>query len=226
MAIIGVIEAELQASSEEQTGGIGPLFKETRVITPFAVGELASRALKAMQKVGVRSVVALFVGEADLLAEQEQEEIAIDKALKLIAAGDFHEIAIDFSAMLAHGHQDLELSISVEGSAEYEKGEPALAVLVTGTELEPEGAQEAGEGWEEKALDEEAGSSVGEPDVSELGPDYLGQMETFLERVRVELDKELSLLDPDVRVWEEETADPASELGGGRSSIPGVGPGI
>ena len=143
MAIIGVIEAELQASSEEQTGGIGPLFKETRVITPFAAGEFASRALKAMQMAGVRSVAALFVGEEDLLAEQRDEEIAIDKALKLIAAGDFDEIAIDFSAMLAHGEHDLELSISVEGSAEYEKGEPALAVLVTGTELEPEEGEPA-----------------------------------------------------------------------------------
>ncbi|MEX1255855.1 MAG: hypothetical protein WEE64_16110 [Dehalococcoidia bacterium] len=219
MAIIGVIEAELQSSSEEQTGGIGPLFKETRVVTPFAVGELATRALKAMQKAGVKSVAALFIGEADLLAEQKDEEIGVDKALKLVVAGDFDEIAIDFSAMLVHDEQDLELSISVEGSSEYEKGEPALAVLVTGTELEPEGGPSAQAAVASKGT----GDDLAEPDVLDLGPDYLAQMGTFLERLRAELDKELSLLDPDVRVWEEETADPTS---GGRSSIPGVGPGI
>lgn len=228
MAIIGVIEAELQSSSEEQTGGIGPLFKETRVITPFAVGELASRALRAMQKAGVRSVAALFVGEDDLLAEQEQEEIAVDKALKLIAAGEFDEEAIDFNAMLSHADGDLALSISVEGSAEYEQGEPALAVLVTGTTPElDEGPAVEGE-WQEEVdveVDEGAGLPEGEPVVLELAPDYLAQMEAFLERLRSELDKELALLDPDVRVWEEETADPARELGG-RSSIPGVAPGI
>jgi hypothetical protein len=222
MAIIGVIEAELQSSTEEQSGGIGPLFKETRVVTPFAVGELATRALKAMQKVGVESVAALFVGEDDLLAEEEDEEIAIGRALKLIEGGDFGEDAIDFSAVLPHLHQDLDLSITVEGSAEYEQGEPALAVLATGTELEPEGGEAASEeDWEEGALEDGIEDRApDEPIVTTLAPDYQAQMQTFLERLRVELDKELALAEPDLRVWEEETADVTQE----RGYTPGIGP--
>jgi hypothetical protein len=221
MAIIGVIETEFQSSTEEQSGGIGPLFKETRVVTPFAVGELATRALRAMQKAGVESVAALFVGEDDLLAEEGDDEVAIGRALKLLDERVVDEEAIDFSAVLPHLHQDLDLSITLEGSAEYEKGEPALAVLATGTELEPEGSEAPPEDWQEGALEDgNDDDGASEPVLTTLAPDYQAQMQTFLERVRVELDKELSLDEPDLRVWEEETADVTQE----QRFQPGIGP--
>jgi hypothetical protein len=226
MAIIGVIEAELQASTKEESGGIGPLFKQTRIVGPFAVTEMAARTLRAMKKAGAESVAALFVGEHDLMAEQDDEEIAVDAALKLVEAEDLDDEAADFSAMLSHVHQDLECSISIEGSAEHEEGEPALAVLVTGVELEPEGAvggRDATDGGGD-ATDAGPVDESDEPAVTALAPDYQSQMETLLERLRAELDKEVALLEPDVRVWEEETADLGGDVG--RSSIPGIGPGI
>ena len=206
MAILGVIEAEVQASTEEKFGGIGPLFQKTWVRTPFSAPEFLARALRAFQKAGVGSVAALFVGDEDLLADIDDEEVALDVAIERVQ-GSFFDDTLVFSAMLTQREGALLHVISAEGTTEYELGEPALVVLDTAT-VEPEESEPAAEEWEK---DDGPELAPAEDDLlwdEEDGPDYVALVEAFMQRLLGELNKELALLEPDVEVWEEDVADP------------------
>jgi hypothetical protein len=207
MPITGVIETEVQASTEEQAGGVGPFFKKTRVRAPFRAPEFLARVLRAAQKAGIGSVAALFVGEEDLLGDLDDEEVAIDVAIERVEGSFFDDTSV-FSAMLTHREGGLLHVISAEGTTEYDLGEPALVVLDTATPDEAEEAAPATEDWEEE---DEGAPAPAEDDLlweEEEAPDYVAQVETFLRRLLGEMDKELALLEPDLAVWEEEVADP------------------
>ncbi len=218
MALIGVIEAELQASSREKAGGFGPLFQKTWVRTPFRTGEFLSRTLRAFQKLGTASVASLFAGDEDLLAGLDDEEVAIGNAIDLVE-GLFDDDVADFSIMLTHTEDGLAYVTSVEGSAEHELGDPALAVLVNATVAEPE------ESDREPSEVDDADEMYSEQDEErqEEGPDDWALLEAFLHRLQGELDRELALLEPDVRIWEEDTPDPADLRAGPSVPTPWAG---
>jgi hypothetical protein len=211
MAIIGVIEAELQASTRHESGGIGPLFKKNIVVAPFETGEFLSRTLTALGKIEGLTVANLFVDEEDLLAEEEEDEISVAAAQEIVDAS-FLDDADEFTVMCAYREGNLTYTVSAEGSREHDEGDPTLVVLAS-LVLPP---------WEEQGVYDEEEEPLEEGDElapveddltfvdEEDGPDYIAKMEALMQRLQREVDKELALADPDLRVWNEEVGDVSS----------------
>ena len=198
MAIIGVIETELRASSRHESGGLGPLFKKTTVVAPFEAGEFLSRTLRAFERLGGMSVVNLFIDDEDLLTEEHGDEVTIAQAREVLDAS-FARDGREFTVMFAHRDRTHEYTISAEGSTEHELGDPTFVVLATlGLPVTDEDAGDLDQ--IELAEDEDA----------DEGEDGLALVEALLRRLLGELDKELALADPDLRVWDEDVGNPAS----------------
>jgi len=199
MAIIGVIEAELQGSTRHESGGIGPLFKKTTVVAPFETGEFLSRTLTALGKLEGMTVANLFVDEEDLLLEEEDDEISIAAAQEIVD-GSFLDDANEFAVMCAYSQDDLSYTITAEGSREHDEGDPTFVVLAS-LALPTWEEREAAFGEEELAPVED---DVTFDDDEDDDFDYEARMEKLMQRLQRELDKELALADAYLRVWDEE----------------------
>ena len=126
---IGLIDAELRGAEEYKTGGLPP-FRKTRVRAPFAVHEFLERACRSLEKLGVTTVVSLFVDELAVYQEPEGKEanlkdvlaLARDRSSELEAANSFH-------VMLMHEDDDFTHVISIEGSVDHVVEAPAISVV-------------------------------------------------------------------------------------------------
>jgi hypothetical protein len=193
--LIGSIEADFQGSTEYSTGGIGPLFKSTRLEAPFPVHELAYRILGAFQKLGVHRVDALFFDEEAIYQDPEGEEDNIGAIIEDLGAEPGEDAYASLHITLTFDDEAFAHTISVEAAADHSVDEYGMRVVDTAepldapVDVEDEGAWDAVAGRlaAMEAEDEEAR--------------LLQQLEAFLERVQAELHKELALDEPELALW-------------------------
>jgi hypothetical protein len=209
MAVIGMIDAELRGAKEYKTGGLPP-FRRTRVRGPFPVHEFLERACRALEKLGVTSVVSLFVDELAVYQEPEGKEANLEDVLALARGKSSDmEAATSFHIMLMHADEDLTHVISMEGSIDHVVEAPAISVVDiarSATEEEDEGAESdasavevsAGEALEPSEVEYEE-VEYEEPEDEVRSEDEV-RMDAFLERLVRELDRELALDEPETEV--------------------------
>ena len=203
MAVIGLIDAELRGAKEYKTGGLPP-FRKTRVRLPLPVHEFLERACRALEKLGVNSVVSLFVDEIVVYQEPESKEANLKDVLALVRGRSSElEAATSFHVMLMHEDDDFIHVISMEGSVDHAVEAPAISVV----DIARSAAGEADEGEESDASEIEVAAGEGlEPSQFEYeeGDEELSEdevrMEAFLERLVDELDRELALDEPETEV--------------------------
>ena len=204
MAVIGMMDAELRGAEEYKTGGLPP-FRKTRVRGPFPVHEFLERACRALEKLGVTSVVSLFVDELAVYQEPEGKEANLEDVLALVRGRSSDlEAATSFHIMLMHEDEDFTHVISMEGNIDHVVEAPAISVV----DIARSATEEAGDGEEPAASEVEvdAGGAL-EPSEFEyedsedemLSEDEV-RMEAFLERLVDELDRELALDEPETEV--------------------------
>lgn len=226
MTFVGLLDANLQGATEYRAGGIGPLFGEVRTEEPLSLPELLSRALRALRKAGVTSVVTLFVDDGAVYTDAEPAEDNLDDVLVAVDnAGDL-AASRGFYLMLAHEDEALAHIITVEASVDHPADEAGLTVLDTARLVE-EGPAEGGEELDD-AVDEEEADPVddAEPDIVEIDDtDGEALVEAFLRRLEQELHKELALDHPELAVWTdwEGQYDPALRYSSALPGVPGIG---
>lgn len=219
MTFVGVLDADLQAASEYKSGGIGPLFRQSRTEEPLSLIEFLSRTIDALRKTKVTSVVTLFLDEIQVFEDAEAKDDNLTAALD--AAGEVadSESGISFSLMLTYQDDDLWHVLTIEASVDHPADEAALTVLDTAKWLD------------EDAEEDEPESDAGEPEEDvDAGPDIIEEdgsngellVEAFLQRLLGELHKELALADPEIETWTdwEGQYDPDSYYA---SALPGLG---
>ena len=149
MTVIGLIDAELRGAEEYKTGGLPP-FRKTRVRVPFAVHEFLERACRALEKLGVTTVVSLFVDELAVYQEPEGKEANLKDVLALARAKSSDmEAATSFHIMLMHEDDDFTHVISIEGNVDHVVEAPAISVV----DIARSTTEEADEGEEPDAPD-------------------------------------------------------------------------
>ena len=204
MAVIGMIDSELRGAKEYKAGGLPP-FRKTRVRGPFPVHEFLERACRALEKLGVTSVVSLFVDDLVVYQEPEGKEANLEEVLALARGKSSDmETATSFHIMLMHADKDLTHVISLEGSIDHAVEDPAISVV----DIARSETEEAGEGEEPAAskIEVGAGETVEpsefqyEESEDEMRSDEEVRMEAFLERLVRELDRELGLDEPETEV--------------------------
>ena len=204
MAVIGMIYSELRGAKEYKAGGLPP-FRKTRVRGPFPVQEFLERACRALEKLGVTSVVSLFVDELVVYQEPEGKEANLEEVLAL-ARGKSSDIeaATSFHIMLMHADDDLTHVISLEGSIDHAVEDPAISVV----DIARSETEEADEGEEPAASKIEVGAGENvepsefqyEESEDEMRSDEEVRMDAFMERLVRELDRELGLDEPETEV--------------------------
>ena len=204
MAVIGMIDAELRGAKEYKAGGLPP-FRKTRVRGPFPVHEYLERACRALEKLGVTSVVSLFVDELAVYQEPEGKEANLEEVLALARGRSSDlEAATSFHIMLMHADEDFTHVISLEGSIDHVVGASAISVV----DIARSETEEAGEGEQPDASAVEVGAGEAlepsefeyEESEDEVRSDEEVRMEAFLERLLRELDRELALDEPETEV--------------------------
>ena len=204
MAVIGMIDSELRGAKEYKAGGLPP-FRKTRVRGPFPVHEFLERACRALEKLGVTSVVSLFVDELVVYQEPEGKEANLEHVLALARGKSSDlEAATSFHIMLMHADENFTHVISLEGSIDHAVDAPAISVV----DIARSETEEGDEGQQPDASDVEVGAGeVLEPPEFEYeeaedevrSEDEL-RMDAFLERLLRELDRELALDEPETEV--------------------------
>jgi hypothetical protein len=204
MTFVGLLEADLQGAGEYKTGGIGPLFRETRAEEPLSLPEFLSRVIRGLRSAGVRSVVTLFVDDVEVYTDPEAgEEDNLDAVL---AAANNAEEGTSFYLMLVHEDDELSHVITVEGAVDHPADEAAFTVLDL-ARFHDEGVADDEEDEDEDADEAEGGEEAGEavddglPDISLDERDGEALVETFLQRLLGELHKELALDEPELETW-------------------------
>jgi hypothetical protein len=213
MTFVGLLEADLQDASEYKTGGIGPLFRETRAEELLSLSEFLSHIIRGLRKAGVRSVVTLFIDDAEVYSDPEAgEEDNLDAVL---SAANHAEDGTSFYLMLVHEDDELSHVITAEGAVDHPADEAALTVLDL-ARFRDEGPAEEDEDEEE---DERGAGDDGLPDINLDERDGEALVEAFLQKLLGELHKEFALDQPELETWTdwEGTYDPERYS----SAIPG-----
>jgi hypothetical protein len=196
MELIGSIEADFQGASEYSSGGIGPLFKSTRIEAPFAVHELAYRILGAFQKLGVKRVDALFFDEQPVYQDPEGEEDNIAAIIEDLGAEPADDEYTSLYITLTHDDETFAHTFSVEASADYPDDEFGLRVVDTAQPLDDEPIDLEDEGAADAVADRLAAMEADDREDK-----LLAQLEAFLKRVQAGLHKELALEEPELALW-------------------------
>ena len=197
-AFVGCLEADLQGASEYQSGGVGPLFRETRREAPFSLLELLKRTLDALRKAGLTSAVTLFIDELDNYTAEEESADNLDEVLAAAQDAVAEDQGISFYVMLTHEDDALAHTITVEASVDHPADEAAITVLDVATPLDEDGWVEAGEDDSGEPL-QPVGDDVTFVEEDELDGEAL--VESFLLRLLDELDKALALDAPELETW-------------------------
>jgi hypothetical protein len=201
MTFVGLLEADLQGASEYKTGGIGPLFRETRAEEPLSLSEFLSRITRGLRKAGVRSVVALFIDDAEVYTDPEAgEEDNLDAVL---AAANNADDGTSFYLMLVHEDDELSHVITAEGAVDHPADEAALTVLDL-ARFRDESAVDDEEEEEDEGEDSEEGGEPaddGLPDIILDERDGEALVEAFLQKLLGKLHKELALDQPELETW-------------------------
>ena len=234
MAIyVGCLEADLQAASEYTTGGIGPLFRQTRREEPFELLEFLTRATAALRKLGIVTAVTLFVDEEEIYTtDDDATGDTLEAALNAAQSTEL-DGAAGFYLMLSYQDEDFSHSFSVEASVDHPADEAALTVLDVATPLEDEDAVVADaeedvavEDEEELEPEDEEPLAPVDDDVSadyDENMDNIALIESFLGRVLAELNKELALAEPEIEVWIDwEGAYAGTRYGSALPGVPGL----
>jgi hypothetical protein len=201
MTFVGLLEADLQDASEYKTGGIGPLFRETRTEEPLSLSEFLSRIIRGLRKAGVRSVVTLFIDDVEVYTDPEAgEEDNLDAVL---AAANNAEEGTSFYLMLVHEDDELSHVITAEGAVDHPADEAAFTVLDLARFLDEGAAEDEDEEDDEIEAGNEAVELVddGLPDISLDERDGEALVEAFLQKLLGELHRELALDQPELETW-------------------------
>jgi len=207
---VGCLEADLQAASEYTTGGVGPLFRQTRREEPFELLEFLTRAAAALRKLGIVTAVTLFIDEEEIYTtDDDATGDTLEAALNAAQSAEL-DGAVGFYLMLSYQDEDFSHIFSVEASVDHAADEAALTVLDVATPLEDEDAVVADA---EKDAAEEDEEELEPEDEEPLAPvndesadydesmDSIDLIESLLGRVLAELNKELALAEPEIDVW-------------------------
>jgi hypothetical protein len=204
MTFVGLLEADLQDASEYKTGGIGPLFRETRAEELLSLSEFLSHIIRGLRKAGVKSAVTLFVDDVEVYTDPEAgEEDNLDAVL---AAANNAEEGTSFYLMLVHEDDELSHVITAEGAVDHPADEAALTVLDL-ARFRDEGVAEDEEDEDEEEDEGQAGEEAGEPaddglpDISLDERDGEALVEAFLQKLLGELHRELALDQPELETW-------------------------
>ena len=197
-AFVGCLEADLQGASEYQSGGVGPLFRETRREAPFSLLELLKRTLDALRKAGLTNAVTLFIDELEIYTAEEESADNLDEVLAAAQDAVAEDEGISFYVMLTHQDDALAHTLTVEASVDHPADEAAITVLDVATPLDEDGWVEADEDDSGEPL-QPVGDDVTFVEEDELDGEAL--VESFLLRLLDELDKALALDAPELETW-------------------------
>ena len=197
-AFVGCLEADLQGASEYQSGGVGPLFRETRREAPFSLLELLKRTLDALRKAGLTSAVTLFIDELEIYTAEEESADNLDEVLAAAQDAVAEDEGISCYVMLTHEDDALAHTLTVEASVDHPADEAAITVLDVATPLDEDGWVEADEDDSGEPL-QPVGDDVTFVEEDELAGEAL--VESFLLRLLDELDKALALDAPELETW-------------------------
>lgn len=203
MALICTIEAGLQGSQPYQAGGLGPLFGRRRTRAPFALDAFLERTLHAFEKLGDVRVELLFVGETELYrAEDDEEEDGVSIQELVDWAREEQQENADaasFHLILTHEDRDFSHVLSVEGETDHDPESPAIAVLDAAEPVPEEGSLTFPD-----AGDEEGEPLPGLRDYGGKEDELLDRLETFMQQLSGDLNRELALDDPEIESWVDE----------------------
>ena len=197
-AFVGCLEADLQGASEYQSGGVGPLFRETRREAPFSLLEFLKRTLDALRKAGLTSAVTLFIDELEIYTAGEESDNNLDEVLAAAQDAVAEDEGVSFYLSLTHEHDAMAHAIIVEASVDHPADEAAITVLDVATPLDEDGWVEADEDDPGEPL-QPVGDDVTFVEEDEWDGEAL--VESFLLRLLDELDKALALDEPELETW-------------------------
>ncbi len=204
MTFVGLLEADLQGAAEYKSGGIGPLFQQTRAEEPLSLIEFLSRGIHGLRKAGVVSVVALFVDDVEVYTDPEAG--GEDNMDVVLAAARHVEGGASFYLMLVHEEGELSHVITVEGAVDHPADEAAFTVLDMAR------FSDEGSGDDEDTAGEDEGEEIDGAEPGEAADDSLpgitlderdgeALVQAFLRGLLRELHKELALDEPEVETW-------------------------
>ena len=220
ITVVGLLEADLPGAIEYKEGGIGPLFAAARTEEQITLYEFLERSIAALKKLGITDVVSCYVDEIELFRDDDPGEDS-DFDIVLRAAKDVteDESGVSFYLMLSHHDKKLSHIITFEASVDHPAEEAALSVLDTARMADD------GEGLPVAEADGEPLAPV-DDDVtffSDRAADAEDLVDAFMQRILAQLEKELSLVEPEIDVWTDwegvYTLESTVAPGGG---IPGI----
>jgi hypothetical protein len=207
MNVVGLLEADIQGSTEYRAGGIGPFFTQSRLEGPFPLEELIARSLRALRRAGVTEAVSLFVDEAE--AFRGDDDSGADSLDAVLASAretaEGLEGGTSFYLMLTFDDDHFEHVITVEGAVDHPSDEAGMTILDTA-----------------RPIDEKAGVFDEDTDIDLDAPDNEELIEQFLDKLLQAFDKELALSDPELEVWTDWDGEyDREQLGTPAISVPG-----